>query len=608
MIAGPFTVAGLKAAYRSGAASPVDVARETLRRIAAYDDPAVWISRVPEDDVLAHAEALAAHGDPECLPLFGIPFAVKDNIDYAGMPTTAGCPDFAYMPEHSASCVDRLIAAGAILVGKTNLDQFATGLVGTRSPYGAPRCVFDSRYVSGGSSSGSAVAVAAGLVAFALGTDTAGSGRVPAAFNNIVGLKPSKGLISARGVVPACRTLDCVSIFAHGAGDAAEVLRIAEGFDSADPFSRSPSVRRLPQEKFRFGVLPPGEWEFFADAEQAQLYGAAVARLGSCGGEPVEIDFQPFRDAGALLYEGAWTAERLASVKSFLARHEDRVDPVVRKIIVGASRLSAVDAFESVYRLAAFSRAAEAQWKKADLLLLLTAPGQPSFADVAADPIGANARLGRYTNFVNLLDLCAIAVPAGFRSGGLAFGVTLMAPAFADADLAAIAERFEQTTVATTGAARELSPEGSSPAASRGSMIDLFVVGAHLSGMPLNHELRERGAVFVRSASTAPEYRFYALADAAPAKPGLVRHPGAHAASIAGEIWQLPAHEFGCFVAQIPSPLGVGKIVLDDGSIISGFLCEAHAVRGAEDITRFGSWRRYHEEARPLDAATQRRK
>ena len=591
MIEGPLAVSGLRAAYRAGTATPLEVARETLRRIAAYDDPAVWIARVPEDDVLAHAEALTARGDPESLPLFGIPFAIKDNIDFVGLPTTAGCPDFAYLPEYSAPCVDRLIAAGAILVGKTNLDQFATGLVGTRSPYGAPRCVFDPRYVSGGSSSGSAVAVAGGLVAFALGTDTAGSGRVPAAFNNIVGLKPSRGLVSTRGVVPACRTLDCVSIFAHSVTDAVEVLRIAQAFDRGDPFSRRAATRSLPQENFRFGVLAPDEWEFFAVAGQTSLYAAAVERLVSCGGEPVEIDFQPYRDAGALLYEGAWTAERLASIKSFLARHEDSMDPSVRRIIASASRLTAVDAFESQYRLAALARATEAQWEKADVLLVPTAPAQPAFADVAADPIGANARLGRYTNFVNLFDLCAIAVPAGFNTDGLAFGVTLIAPAFADAALAAIADRFQQSAAV----AKDNLPEpvyGEPPPGT----VDLFVVGAHLSGMPLNCELEKSGGVFVCTASTVPEYRFYALTDAVPLKPGLVRQPGPQAGSIAGEIWRLPAGEFGSFVAKIPAPLGVGKVVLEDGRAVSGFLCEAHAARGAEDITTFGSWRRYLEQ------------
>ena len=573
----------------------MDVARETLRRIAVQNDPAVWISRVPEQDVLAHAEALAAHGDPHSLPLFGIPFAVKDNIDFTGLATTAGCPDFAYLPEHSAPCVDRLIAAGAILIGKTNLDQFATGLAGTRSPYGAPRCVFDSRYVSGGSSSGSAVAVAAGLVAFALGTDTAGSGRVPAAFNNIVGLKPSKGLISTRGVVPACRSLDCVSIFAHSAADAADVLCIAEGFDAKDSFSRRASSRRLPQEKFRFGVLPPAEWEFFADAEQSELYGAAVARLASCGGEPVEIDFQPFRDAGSLLYEGAWTAERLASLKAFMTRHEDRMDPAVRRIVSSASLLSAVDAFESQYRLATLARAAETQWERMDVLLLPTAPGQPTFAEVEAEPITANARLGRYTNFVNLLDLCAIAVPVGFKTNGLAFGITLMAPAFADRDLASLAERFQHTAPLATGAGCETTAVDSRPTKPREDVVELFVVGAHLSGMPLNHELKQRGAVFSREASTAAEYRLYALRTTSPPKPGLMRQPGAKGASIAGEIWRLPASEFGRFVAQIPAPLGIGKVLLEDGSSISGFLCEGHAVRDAEDITCFGSWRRYRE-------------
>jgi allophanate hydrolase len=592
-----FDIASLREAYSSKRFSPGDVASETLRRIEAYADSAVWIARMSERDVLARARALIAQGQSEALPLWGIPFAAKDNIDVAGLPTTAGCPAFAYRPERNAPSIERLIAAGAMFLGKTNLDQFATGLVGTRSPYGAPRCVFDSRYVSGGSSSGSAIAVAAGLVSFALGTDTAGSGRVPAAYNNIVGLKPTRGLISANGVVPACRSLDCVSIFANTVGDAAEILRVAEGLDADDIYSRHGVPRALPQAQFRFGILAPEDREFFGDIDNATLYEKAISRLTSLGGDAVEIDYTPFRAAGDLLYQGPWTAERLAAIKDFMARHEDAMDPTVHSIIAGARTLTAVDAFEGQYRLAAARRAAEAEWARADILLLPTVPTQDRVDEVNADPIVRNANLGRYTNFVNLLDCCAIAVPAGFRIDGLAFGVTLVAPAYSDASLAAIADAFHRAGHSGMGAARIATlPEASRvvPPHDKGR-ISIFVVGAHLSGMALNHQLMELGGIFCAAARTTAEYRLYVLPHASPAKPGLVRTPHSPGLGIIGEIWALTPEAFGRFVAGIAAPLGIGKVTLDNGASVSGFLCEAHAVEDALEITDFGGWRRYVE-------------
>ena len=594
MISGPFEIAGLSHAYDERRLSPVEIAAEALKRIAAYPDPAVWISRVPDDEVMACAEALT-HKDPAHLPLFGIPFALKDNIDCAGLPTTAACPAFAYTPAHNAHVVERLLAAGAILMGKTNLDQFATGLVGTRSPYGAPRSVFDTRYISGGSSSGSAVAVAAGLVAFALGTDTAGSGRVPAAFNNIVGLKPTRGLLSTRGVVPACRSLDCVSIFAHTTGDGLDVLRVAAGFDPADDYSRRQAAVSLPEGKLRVGVLPPSEREFFGDDENAKLYEHAIARMESLVGIKVEIDFAAFRKAGALLYEGAWVAERLAALKNFVATHGHEMDKSVHAIVTGAAPLSAVDTFESQYALARHSRAAEAEWAKMDVLLLPTAPTQYTVDEVNADPLALNRRLGHYTNFVNLLDCAAIAVPAGFRSDGLPFGVTLVAPAFTDASLAAIADRFHRADPSGMGAWHDQSLPLKSRIATINAQdwIEVFVVGAHLSGMPLNHQLTTLGAVLRREATTAPDYRLFVLPNAKPPKPGLVRAPGFRGPGIPGEVWAVPSAAFGTFVAEIPAPLGIGKVTLDDGSHVSGFLCEAHALEGAAEITDKGGWRRY---------------
>jgi allophanate hydrolase len=420
------------------AMTPVETAKAVLARCAAAADPAIWIARVPDDVLLARAKALES--GPKDLPLYGIPFALKDNIDAAAMPTTAGCPAYAYTPSQSATVVRRLEAAGAMLVGKTNLDQFATGLVGTRSPHGAPRSVFSSAHVSGGSSSGSAVAVAAGLVSFSLGTDTAGSGRVPAGFNNIVGVKPTRGLISAAGVVPACRSLDCVSIFANSAEDGAAALAVAQGFDAADPYSRAPQANALPP-RFRFGVLSQKD-QAFDHGDGPALYAAAIAKLTALGGMAVEIDYAPFNAIALLLYQGPWVAERLAAIKDFVADHADAMDPTVRTIILGAAKYSAVDAFEGQYRLQALKQQTDAAWATIDILLVPTAPGHPTVAQVAADPIGANARNGLYTNFVNFLDCCAIAAPAGFKADGLPFGVTLIAPAFHDAALAALASRF----------------------------------------------------------------------------------------------------------------------------------------------------------------------
>lgn len=437
-----FSIGDLLSRYREGAATPVQVLRDVLARADACPDPAVWITRVPDDKIISRAEKLASDPSAKDLPLYGVPFAVKDNIDVAGMPTTAGCPSFAYTPEKNAVVVDRLLAAGAILVGKTNLDQFATGLVGTRSPYGAPRCVFNMDYVSGGSSSGSAVAVARGLAAFALGTDTAGSGRVPAAFNKLVGVKPTRGILSNTGLVPACRSLDCISIFTDDLAGASAVLDVAAGYDEADSFSRGDAPVSLPQ-KFRFGILAPPDREFFGEANNEKLYDAAIARLAARGGTPVAFDYAPFREAAALLYQGPWVAERHAAIRGFFQDHADDMDPSVRAIIAGAERFSATDVFQGQYRLAELRRQSGYAWAGMDVMLLPTAPAQYKVADVKADPIALNARMGTYTNFVNLLDLSALAVPAGFRDDGLAFGVTLIAPPFTDHALLKLATRLE---------------------------------------------------------------------------------------------------------------------------------------------------------------------
>jgi allophanate hydrolase len=436
-----FDFASLRRAFEEKRASPISVAEEVLRRIAAAGNDGVWISRVPDNALLAEARALEARG-PEAAPLYGLPCAIKDNIDVAGLPTSCACPDFSYTPATSAPVVERLRDAGALIVGKTNLDQFATGLVGTRSPYGVPRNPFDPAYIPGGSSSGSAVAVACGLVAFALGTDTAGSGRVPASFGNIVGLKPTRGLLSARGVYPTCRTLDCVSVFALTVEDAALVADVARGFDASDGYSREApadfaAISHAP-ERFAFGVLPESERKFFGNADGPALYAAAIERLTRLGGRMVVIDYTPFLEVNALLYTGPWLAERYGAVNDAIGARSDALHPVLRRIIADGVAISGADVFAGLHRLMELRQAIAPIWREIDLLVLPTTGTTYRIAEIEAEPIALNAKLGRYTNFCNLLDLSAIAIPAGFSHGGLPFGVTLFAPAFHDSLIASI--------------------------------------------------------------------------------------------------------------------------------------------------------------------------
>jgi allophanate hydrolase len=456
-------IAALRSAFLSGAISVAQILDQVLLGIAEWDDPAVWISRTNQDAVRARARELDAEAGSdrstvERLPLFGIPFAVKDNIDVAGVPTTAGCPDFTYTAAEGAPVVSRLIAAGAVLLGKTNLDQFATGLAGTRSPYGVPRNPFDARFIPGGSSSGSAVAVAAGLVSFALGTDTAGSGRIPAAFNNIVGLKPTRGLLSARGVVPACRSLDCVSVLALTPRDATAVFEVAAGFDPDDPFARPSEPMAIASfgSHFRFAVPPSSDLEFFGDDGARSLFGAAIEMLERVGGTRVEVPFAPFRDAGRLLYDGPWVAERLHATQALLRENPEAMLPVTRSILEGARQYSALDAYRGQYRLAMLRRAADGVFAEVDVLLLPTAGTVYETAAVAAEPLQLNCNLGLYTSFVNLLDLAAIALPAGFGDNALPFGISLIAPAFRDLALLDLGTRFEHVAGLPRGATHAL--------------------------------------------------------------------------------------------------------------------------------------------------------
>lgn len=534
-------------------------------------DDGVWLSLVPEESALQRAADI--DGDPSELPLRGWTIAVKDNIDVAGLPTTAACPEFAYTPQKSAHVVQRLIDAGAIVLGKTNLDQFATGLNGTRTPHTIPRNAINPDYISGGSSSGSAVAVALGEVDVALGTDTAGSGRVPAGFNNLVGFKPTKGRWSTSGVVPACRTLDCVTVLAKTLAQALRVDETVRGFDPADAYSRRELAPIRPIRR-RVAVLPHDQREFFGDAEYARLYEEAIGKVAALGWEIAEFDYTPLLDAANLLYSGPWIGERQAVLHEFLTKHPAEVHPVVRQIVEGASQFSARESFQAHYRLAELVRKSEEIWESFDALLLPTAGTIYTIAEMLADPIHLNSNLGRYTNFVNLLDLCGVAVPAGFRADGLPFGVTFIGPAWSEGPQAGLAAEF----------LGEALP-------SRGGGIQVAVVGAHLRGQPLNRQLLDLGAVFLQQCQTAPVYRLFALPDTTPPKPGLVRTEGG--TSIEVEVWELSEAAFGRFVAAIPSPLGIGSVRLESGEAVKGFLCEEIAVQGAKDISHFGGWRKY---------------
>jgi len=588
------TVADILSAYRSGAATPADLVARSYARIRAHDDPAVFITLRQEEEVIAEAQALT-HGGDKSLPLYGILVAVKDNIDVQGLPTTAACPAYLYQAKKDATSVARLRAAGALILGKTNLDQFATGLVGVRSPYGVPRNLFDAKLNPGGSSSGSGVAVGAGIVPLALGTDTAGSGRVPAMFNNIVGLKPSLGLVSTAGVVPACRSLDCVSVFALTVDDAMTALEVIAAPDAADPFSRARPLRAVGPmpEGLRLGVPLPRQRLFFGDKIFAAAYDSALARFADLGANILEVDLEPFYDAAKLLYEGPWVAERYLTAKELLAASPDAILPVTRQIIVAGEKATAAEAFAAFYKLQEFRRVRDETFGAVDALVLPTAPTIYSLDEVTADPITLNSRLGTYTNFVNLLDLCGLAVPSSISANGLPFGVTLLAPGGEDAALAAIGRQFHHATGLPLGALDvPQSPLRKPASIAAAGEIAIAVVGAHLSGMPLNGELRAAGARLLESAKTAPRYRLFALTLTGPARPGLLRMTG-EGAAIDLEIWGLSDAAFGRFVANIPRPLCVGTIELADGRAVKGFLVEAEAVTGARDISSFGGWRKF---------------
>ncbi len=573
----------MAAAVNARRTSAVAAMQETLARIAAYDavQPQIWISRASPETLLAAATAIDARvAVGEVLPMAGVPFAAKDNIDVAGFQTTAACPVFAYTPETSSTVVERLLAAGAICVGKTNLDQFATGLVGTRSPYGIPRNASNLAYVSGGSSSGSSIAVAAGLVPFALGTDTAGSGRVPAAFNHLIGFKPTKGRWSTSGLVPACRTLDCITVFTDDTADARLVDQVAAAFDPADPWSKELADRPIARKTI--GVPRRDQRVWFGDAESEYLYDRALEMLAGLA-DIVEIDIAPLQEAAQLLYGGPWVAERTAAMSAILTDNPDAVDPTVRTVVEQGWAKSGVDVFNGIYRLAEIKRHADTLWASLDLLAFPTTGTTYRVAELLAAPVALNSNLGFYTNFVNLLDMAALGVPAGQRANATGFGITLIGPADSDRALLDVADAY--LAVADLPPPPPLDLEG------KMQTVKLAVVGAHLKDMPLHWQLTSRNATFVGAFETAPTYKLYAMADSVPPKPALIYDETG--AAIALEVYELGVAEFGSFVVDVPPPLAIGTVTLSDGTSVKGFVAEPRALAGAQDITALGGWRAF---------------
>ena len=584
-----WTLQQWQAAYRSGDLTPVQ-AMKKLATTLHDSERALWIHLLDESSLVNQAQSLS----DTSLPLYGIPFAVKDNIDVAGIPTTAACPDFAYTPEKDATVVRLLRDAGAIVVGKTNLDQFATGLVGTRSPYGEVPNPFNPDYLSGGSSSGSATAVSLGLVPFSLGTDTAGSGRVPAAFTNTVGLKPTRGAISTHGVVPACKTLDCVSIFALNVDDAQQVYRVIGQFDHDDAYSRPAPALQTTGLPARPTLGIPKDLPWFGDTQAKQLWEQQLEQVKQIA-DLVTVDTMVLQDAAALLYQGPWVAERFTVTEALLQKKPDALLPVIRDILEPAATLTAAAGFRAQYRLAELKRQSDALMDTVDALLLPTTPGIYTRAAVQADPITLNSQLGTWTNFVNLLDMCALALPGGFRGDGLPGGFTLIGPAWQDHALADFGQRWQQIQPWQAGATGQPLPTTQPQAANddHNDLITVAVVGAHLSGMPLNTQLTEREGVLLEATHTAPCYRLYALANTVPPKPGLIRSEKSGGASIPIELWQMPVKHFGSFVGLIPAPLGIGSLETLDGRWVKGFICEPWAIDDATDITALGGWRHY---------------
>lgn len=549
------------------------------------NDDHAWISIATAAQLQAQIDALTG-ADSASLPLYGVPFAVKDNIDVAGFYTTAACKEVAYLATSDATAVAKLKAAGAIVVGKTNLDQFATGLVGVRSPYGAVKNSFNPEYISGGSSSGSSVVVAKGLVPFSLGTDTAGSGRVPAGHNNIVGLKPTKGWFSTTGLIPACRTIDVISIFALTVDDAWQVAQVMQGYDASDDYSRV-HPQNVPSQFSKGKIAIPDTLEFYGDAETEKAFNLAIARAQSLGYTVEPIDFAPFQQLAAALYNRSWVAERTRAVEKMVQR--EQTHPVIGQIIAQADRFSAVDAMQDEYERARLSRIIQNTLTDYDALMVPTAPTIYRITEVEADPLVKNSHMGAYTNFVNFADLSALALPNSIRADGLPTGVTFIAPAWMDEALAKFGQKWQQASQLKLGTS-ELSYEKTTEISS-GHSVKLAVVGAHLSGMPLNFQLTTRGGTLIKQTRTTSHYKLYALKNTTPPKPGL--QYSAKGCSIEVEVWDIPRALFGDIVAEVPAPLGIGNVQLIDGIWAKGFICEGYALEDATDISHFGGWREF---------------
>ncbi|MFT5395471.1 MAG: allophanate hydrolase [Gammaproteobacteria bacterium] len=588
--------------YRNGLLSPEVLIADITKNIKSFEDYNIWIHLLNEDELEVYISNLQGKG-PDDLPLYGIPFAIKDNLDLVGVPTTAACPEFSYIPEENAFAVQLLIDAGAIPVGKTNLDQFAAGLVGTRSPYGAVKNAFDPAYVSGGSSSGSAVAVALGQVSFSLGTDTAGSGRVPVAFNNLVGLKPTKGRISTSGLVPACRSLDCISIFGLNPDDVATVFDIVDCYDPADIYSRI-SNDRTEKKKYKVGVPDSSFLKFFGNEEYEKLFDGFVNRISSETFDEgnktkekydvVKIDFTPFIKTANLLYQGPWLAERYAAIDDLIENNPDALFSVTKDIVLPAKDIGAVETFKKLYELQALKKEADKILEQVDFVVTPTTGTKYRIDAVNDEPIQLNSNLGYYTNFMNLLDYAAIAIPAGFDKDKFPFGVTLFSDAFTDHDLLEQATKLLDGKPNKMGATdfewlpKEVSNTGNQDEAT----IDIAVCGAHLSGMPLNHQLTDNNAVLIEATKTEAAYKLYALAGGPPLRPGLVKDSD-NGKPIEVEVWRMPLTNFGKFMINIPSPLGIGKAILEGGQEVNSFICESYGIVDAIDITDFGGWRNY---------------
>lgn len=587
-------LASLRAAYAEGTTNPRQLILGLRDKAAALNDEFnAFIHLMSTEELEPYLAALEGKTPGE-LPLYGIPFAIKDNIDLAGIPTTAACPAFAYTPEASATIVEQLIALGAVPLGKTNLDQFATGLNGTRSPYGECRNSVHPDYPSGGSSAGSALAVALGLASFALGTDTAGSGRVPAALNNLVGLKASKGLISTAGVVPACRTLDCVTFFTATAAEASQLLALTTRLDPRDQYSRANPLwndgSAFGQVKtFRFGV--PKNPELLGCTQSPAMFAATIEHLKALGGEPVEIDFSPFLEAARLLYEGPWVAERYSVAGELIEHDPEAVLPVIRAVLEKAPSTTAVDSFRAQYRLQQLKVICDRIMAEVDCVLTPAYPRPVTLAELHAEPVRRNTDLGYYTNFMNMLDYAAVAVPAGVMQNGLPWGVTLFGRVFTDQYLLSLADALQrQTGLTLVGGSALDTPAPHTPA--RNDRTKVAVCGAHLDGLPLNWQLRQRGGRLLQATRSSPHYKLYALAGGPPLRPGMLRVTEGGAA-IEVELWEIPSSELGSFLGGIPAPLGLGKVQLADGRWETGFICEPCGLQGATDITHFGGWRAY---------------